>query len=92
MWSDVHNATFAYNCKKKRRNWQYDNQMRQINKKIVKTGVTFHNLFIILKQNVILNDFQHQQCSRESPFLSYCVHRQTHRQKDRRTDRDNMLC
>ena len=68
----------------------------RIYRQITDTGVTFHNLFIILKQTVMLNNFQHQQCSRVSPLLSYRVHRQTdrqtHRQKDRWTDRDNMLC
>ena len=32
---------------------------------ITETGVTFHNLFMILQQNVMLNNFQHQQCSFE---------------------------
>ena len=58
----------------------------RIYRQITETGVTFHNLFTILKQNVMLNNFQHQQCSRDSPLFELsCTQTniQTHRQKDR---------
>ena len=60
----------------------------RIYRQITETGVTFHNLFTILKQNVMLNNFQHQQCSRESPLFELsCT--QTDRHTDRKTDRSS---
>ena len=57
----------------------------RIYRQITETGVTFHKLFIILKQNVMLNNFQHQQCSRERPLFELsCT--QTDRHTDRKTD------
>ena len=35
----------------------------------------------------MLNNFQHHQCSRESPFLSYRVHSETDTQTERQTER-----
>ena len=57
----------------------------RIYRQITETGVTFHNLFTILKQNVMLNNFQHQQCSRASPLFELSCS-QTDRQTDRHTD------
>ena len=34
----------------------------RIYRQITEAGVTFHNLFIILQQNVMLKNFLHQQC------------------------------
>ena len=56
----------------------------RIYRQITETGVTFHNLLTILKQNVMLNNFQHQQCSRESLLFELsCT--QTDRHTDRKT-------
>ena len=34
----------------------------RIYRQITETVLTFYNLFIIVQQNVMLNNFQHQQC------------------------------
>ena len=61
----------------------------RIYRQITETGVTFHNLFTILKQTVMINNFQHQQCSRERPLFELsCTQtdKQTHRKTDGSSD------